>query len=253
MKKVALKIKNNYILFITLLCSLCLIFGLSIYIIISNTNNKYKVRLLKDKIEDQEKTKEKADNNIVDIRQELKKENIVFIGDSIIELYPIEDVFDNMPIINSGIPGYRTTNILDELENMLYKYNPTKVFLLVGINDYILDDKENYIDDISNNIIKILKEIKDNRPKAKIYLESIYPINKELREWKREVNNEDIKRINKITKKYAEKGNITYIDLYNELTDKDGSFDKRFTDDGLHPNLKGYVKITSVLMPYILQ
>ena len=38
-----------------------------------------------------------------------------------------------------------------------------------------------------------------------------------------------------------------------KLTDKDGKFNKDYTNDGLHPNALGYAKITRVLMPYIIE
>ena len=39
--------------------------------------------------------------------------------------------------------------------------------------------------------------------------------------------------------------------MYDELTDDDGNFDKKYTYDGLHPNTLGYAKITRILTPYI--
>ncbi len=253
MKETYKVIKNKHIVYIILTFLICILSGLLIYLVINNTNNKYQMQLLKDKIEEQKKEKGNKKSQEIDIRHLIKNENIVFLGDSITNIYPLEDVFENMPIINSGISGYKTHDILDRMDNMVYKYNPTKVFLLIGINDYILEDMNNPRQEISEKIIEILKKIKENRPKAKLYLESIYPIDKELGKWEKDVNNEDIIEINKIIKEYAIKNGIIYIDLYNELTNDKGDFDNRYTDDGLHPNLKGYVKITSILMPYILQ
>ena len=37
-----------------------------------------------------------------------QKENIVFLGDSITEIYPIQEIFGNLPIVRSGVSGYRT-------------------------------------------------------------------------------------------------------------------------------------------------
>ena len=57
----------------------------------------------------------------------------------------------------------------------------------------------------------------------------------------------------KAIERYCEENNITYIDMYNELTDDDGNFNKKYTYDGLHPNTLGYAKVTRVLMPYIFE
>ena len=67
--------------------------------------------------------------------QDLGKENIVIFGDSITELYPVQDIYGDMPVLNSGVSGYRTQDLLDRMDSMLYKYNPSKVILLIGIND----------------------------------------------------------------------------------------------------------------------
>ena len=64
-----------------------------------------------------------------------KYENIVFLGDSITEFYPIDEIYGDLPIIKSGIAGYKTDDLLPKLEEMVYRYNPTSVYLLIGTND----------------------------------------------------------------------------------------------------------------------
>ena len=60
--------------------------------------------------------------------EELKeKENIVFLGDSITEIYPINKIYGDLPIIKSGVSGYKTEDILKRMDSMVYRYNPTKV------------------------------------------------------------------------------------------------------------------------------
>ena len=62
-------------------------------------------------------------------------DNFVFLGDSITDYYPIDELYDGMPVVNSGIAGYTTEDILNNLDNMVTIYNPTKVFILIGTND----------------------------------------------------------------------------------------------------------------------
>ena len=65
-----------------------------------------------------------------------KSQNYLFLGDSITEFYHLEDYYDEkLYVVNSGISGNSTYNILDDMYNRVYKYNPTKVFLLIGTND----------------------------------------------------------------------------------------------------------------------
>ena len=68
-----------------------------------------------------------------------------------------------------------------------------------------------------------------------------------------ERNNEVIQKINSNIEEYCKKEKITYINMYDELTDADGNFAEKYTYDGLHPSTLGFAKITKVLMPYIYE
>ena len=126
---------------------------------------------------------------------------------------------------------------------------PAKIFLLIGTNDLIHNKS---VDEIVDNIKKIIDEINESRPQTKIYLESIYPVNKDIDEDMVNVrDNKDIKKINKELKKYCKDSNCTYLNIYDELINKDGNFDEKYTDDGLHPNDKGYEVVTKELKKYL--
>ncbi|MEG0025695.1 MAG: GDSL-type esterase/lipase family protein [Bacilli bacterium] len=177
-----------------------------------------------------------------------KQNSIVFLGDSITYLYPLEEFYKDKNIINSGISGYKTIDILKHLDNMVNKYNPTKVFLLIGTNDMGQG--------ISNDsILKNIKQIVANIDKknTKIYIESIYPINENKKNYFSYKNktNKNIQKLNIKLKKYCTLNNIVYIDVYNELLDKKGNMALKYTKDGLHLTNEGYKKVTEILLPYI--
>ncbi|MDO5003862.1 MAG: GDSL-type esterase/lipase family protein [bacterium] len=180
-------------------------------------------------------------------------ENILFLGDSITECYDLDKYYDGFNIVNSGISGNKTYDILNNMKERVYKYNPSKIFILIGTNDF-LENKTN--EEIINNIKKIINEISKNRPESKIYLESIYPVNNTDDE---KVNhsvvknrkNEDIKKINKQLKKFSEKKKIVYIDMYSLLEDKDGNLKINYTKEGLHMSDEGYDVITKKIKEYL--
>lgn len=179
-----------------------------------------------------------------------KKDNIVFLGDSIMDWYPIEEIFGDLPIVKSGIAGYETDDILSRMDEMVYRYNPTKVFLLIGTNDLKRD--EDKTKETANKIIEILNNIKTKRPMTKLYYQSIYPVNRNLSAAEERFNDE-IQEVNKILKEYCSKNNVTYIDMYDELADNKGNFKDTLTKDGLHPNDLGYARISQVLLRYIYE
>lgn len=180
-------------------------------------------------------------------------ENIVFLGDSITDYYDLNKFYSGYNVVNSGISGNKTYDILENMKERVYRYNPSKIFILIGTND-IPENKTN--EEIVNNIKKMVNEIKKNRPESKIYLESIYPVNNTLDE---KVNhsvvknrkNEDIKKINEQLKKFSEKKKITYIDMYSLLEDSDGNLNLDYTKEGLHMSEKGYEVITKKIKQYL--
>ncbi len=176
-------------------------------------------------------------------------DNYLFLGDSITDFYDLDKYYKDLPVVNSGISGNTTDDILNNMKKRAYQYNPSKVFLLIGTND-LTRDKSN--EEIVEGVEKIIEEIKENRPKAEIYLESIYPVNYSLSPKMVSVRkNDDIKEINKELKKYCKKNRITYIDMYDLLKDDDDNFDSIYTNDGLHPNDEGYEVITKEIKKYL--
>ena len=194
------------------------------------------------------------------IQKEIIKEvpvvddNYVFLGDSITDWYDLDKYFEGLPVVNSGVSGYSTNNILNNMNKMVYQYNPSKVFILIGINDLELKVDD---DVVVNNIRKIVQGIKKNRRYAKIYVESIYPINNsdddkiEGSIINGNRKNSDIIDINNKLIKLAEEEGVTYIDLYKELVDDNGLLKIEYTVDGLHLSSEGYEKVTEVLRKYI--
>lgn len=179
--------------------------------------------------------------------------NYVFLGDSITDFYDLDKYYDDLPVVNSGINGNSTTDILDNMNDRVYRYNPTKIFILIGTNDITKDRSTNQI---VNNISKIVKRIKKNRPSAKIYIESIYPISKDddskiKKDMVKNRTNKQIKEINKKLKEKTKELDVNYINMYDKLVDKNDNLKLEYTTDGLHMSDKGYDIITEEIMKYI--
>lgn len=181
-------------------------------------------------------------------------ENILFLGDEITKDFDIDAYFKDYFVVNSGEDDNTTKDILDNLAQRVYQYNPSKVFIMIGTNDLVDEDISN--DDIVNNIRDIIKEIQGNRPYAKIYVESVYPINesdddKIDEDVLSDRRNKEIKQINEMLEELAEELEVTYIDVYSELLNEDSELDLDFTTDGFHISDEGYEKISDVLQKYI--
>lgn len=179
-------------------------------------------------------------------------ENIVFFGDSITSGYKIEEFYPKNNVINSGTGGDTTENLLERM-NDVYKYNPSKVFILIGINDL---NRGKSIDEILDNIQRIVNNIKTNRKYTNIYIESVYPINRNVFEDKdysfnNDISNDTIKELNDRLSNLCKENSIQYVDVYNNLIDSEGNLKEDYTKEGLHLTDLGYFKVTSSLVKYI--
>lgn len=182
-------------------------------------------------------------------RYTYNKESIVFLGDSITSRCDLDKYFPNYNVYNSGIAGNMTKDILDNMENRVFVCNPTKVFILIGTNDLVYSGLDN--DGIKNNIEEIINKIYEKNSNTKIYLESIYPVNNSLnKEIVETRTNDNIKDLNNKIEKICN-NKCTYINMYDNLTDKNGNMKRIYTVDGLHLNKIGYKVVASKLTKYL--
>lgn len=174
--------------------------------------------------------------------------NCLFVGDSITKRYDLKRYFPDQFMVNSGIDGNKTVDILENMDGRVYEYNPSKVFLLIGTNQ--LDDEDEK--QIFEDIIRIVEEIKKNRSLASIYIESIYPVNHDFKNSPaKKKDNQKIQRINQQLEEYALHHNVIFIDVYTSLVDESGNLKKEYTEDGLHLTDEGYNQVTNVLRNYV--
>lgn len=190
------------------------------------------------------------------VKQEILNPNIVMLGDSITDFYDLDKYYGTeVLMVNSGINGNKTSDIINNIRNRVYNYNPSKIFLLIGVNDIIYDDASP--EDVVGKIDEIVSEIREKLPNTKVYIESIYPINNTWRDEhdyrvkdENEVNN-TISTTNSLIKDYCKENELKYINVNDSLLNDNGVLDSNYTDDGLHPNDNGYEVITKILKKYM--
>ena len=173
--------------------------------------------------------------------------NYVFLGDSITKAYDLKKHYKGYPVVNSGVNGNKTKCILEDLENRVFVYNPSKVILLVGIND--LNTYET-VDETFDGITKISKEIKKRIPNVQLYIQSIYPVNKKYVD---PVTEEKLNEINGKIKKLCDEELCEYIDVYSQLLDENNKLNLDYSNDGLHLNEEGYKIVTKKIKESILE
>ena len=171
--------------------------------------------------------------------------NYVFIGDYHTEGMDFDDFYK--PYVKVSNEEYTTSDILDDLNENIYIYNPTDVFIELGSNE--LND-ETSISEVVNNLKKIVRGIQNNRSLANIYVESIYPINDKIDGFDSDLSIEYIKKANKEIEDVCKELKVDYIDMYKELSEDD-LLKEDYTDDGIKLNSDGYKKVFKVINRYI--
>lgn len=189
-------------------------------------------------------------NNVTNLYEQITLEEIaphyVFLGDSITNQFELSKYFNGYSVVNSGRDGNQTQHILDDMEERVYQYNPSTVFLMIGTNDV---NSNQSVEHIFKNIKKIVEEIQINLPNTKIVVQSIYPSQEK---WCEFDDNEKRKKVNQLLYEEYDDSDVIYLDIYSMLEDKNtGKLKDEYTEDGLHMNDKSYKIIAKELKKYM--
>lgn len=179
--------------------------------------------------------------------------DILFIGDSIVEYYPLQELFGtSKTIVNRGIRGYQTGLLLENLDAHLYGGVVDKIVLLIGTNDI---GKDVPVNEALNNLEAIIQTIARDYPLTEMKLLSILPVN-EGEEYKQTVyirTNEKIQKWNQAYKELASAYiQVEFAPVFDSLIDQEGQLKKDYTTDGLHLSVTGYQVLTKALKDYLL-
>lgn len=162
---------------------------------------------------------------------------IVFLGNSITEMGDWKKLTGDTSVINRGIGGDITFGILKRLDEVLNR-KPSKIFLLIGINDIGKDIPPTVIAD---NIKKIIGRIQTESPATKIILQNLLPVNPTINRFPQHYDKQSkIVETNKLLNQVAKETNIPLVDLNKLFKDNNGRLQPKYTNDGLHINTAGY-------------
>lgn len=174
-----------------------------------------------------------------------KEPDIIFIGDSIVEYYPLHELLrTDKTVVNRGIRGYKTDLLLENLDAHLFGHAVDKIFLLIGTNDI---GKEMEQAETLGNMEEIIQFISRNYPLAQIQLLSVLPVNEDPI-YKGTVyvrTNAKIQELNQAYQKLAQAYvNVQFVDIYRHFLDASGQLKSDYTTDGLHLSIEGYVVLS---------
>lgn len=175
--------------------------------------------------------------------------DIIFLGNSITNGCEWSELFQTPHVKNRGISGDICMGVYDRLDPIV-KGKPAKIFLLIGINNV---SRGASADTIVSEIGMIIRKIKRESPKTKLYLQSILPVNDCYGMFEGHTSRwQVVKQINDLLQPLAQKEGATYIDLYTHFVDGDtGKMNPQYTNDGVHLLGRGYLLWRDIVKPYV--
>jgi lysophospholipase L1-like esterase len=170
---------------------------------------------------------------------------IVMLGDSLTEGGPWRELTGCPSIVNRGIGGDTTKDVLGRLDGV-FKLQPRAVFVMIGVNDISLGVRKEVT---TQNFQALLDTFESNGTRT--FLSYVLPVTGTYR--KRRMN-EEISALNVvISGLLAGRSNVTPIDLRPLVRDAGGYLGKEFSYDGLHLSPKGYEVWRDAIAPGIAE
>jgi lysophospholipase L1-like esterase len=183
------------------------------------------------------------------IRSEGTPVDIVFIGDSITELWKHKRPdFFSQKRINRGIGGQTSPQILLRMMADVVAHRPKFVHILAGTNDVAGNTGPIAVDATFHNLLAMVQLAKANRIQPVVG--TIPPAAQFF--WRPEIEPVGpIQTINRMLQKASKPFRFALVDYYSALADADGALPPDLGADGVHPDAAGYERMERVLVDKI--
>ena len=173
---------------------------------------------------------------------------VVFMGDSITDNWDNEGYggfFPGRPYVNRGIGGQTTPQMLVRFRPDVIALRPKAVVILAGTNDIAGNTGLMPLSAVEDNLASMAELAKAHG--IRVVLASVLPVDDGDRDMQglpltrtRCRPPGQIAELNQWLRQYAFASGHVYLDYWAALADENGMLKAELSDDGLHPNAKGY-------------
>lgn len=175
-----------------------------------------------------------------------KRENVIlFTGSSSVRMWnSIKKDLGDSNILNRGFGGSTYADLDRDIERIVFRYNPSKVFIYSGDNDL---NGNKSPEEVFTEFRGVYGKIKRRLPNTAIFIISAKP------SISREHLIPKYQKFNQYVEGFLEhEKNAAFIDVFTPMMDKDGKPKKElFLKDNLHLNKAGYALWTKIIKPYL--
>ena len=171
----------------------------------------------------------------------LGEDRVVFLGDSITDIWNLAKSFPGKPYINRGIGGQTTPQMLIRYRPDVIALQPKVVVIVAGTNDIAGNTGPMSLAEIEANYANMAELARIHG--VRVVLSSVTPVNDYTERSKLFFplrSPEQILELNRWMKNYCVQNGCVYLDYFSAMVDEKGLLRSDLAEDGLHPNEKGY-------------
>lgn len=168
-------------------------------------------------------------------------------------------------VINAGVGGNSTVNLLERLNHDVLEKRPDLVILMVGTNDMLNTKKMISYSSYQNNLDSIVKKIKENSINLLLMspppVDSVYLFDRHDKNLFKEFPNLKLDNARQIIAGLAKNESLSYLDLFQVFSEmnlpkhNEDLFFKNVKNcgkrDGVHPTALGYRFIGELIFRYL--
>jgi lysophospholipase L1-like esterase len=166
---------------------------------------------------------------------------VVFFGDSITDIWKLEEYFPDKPYVNRGIGGQTTPQMLVRFRQDAIDLQPKVIVILAGTNDIAGNTGPMRLEDIEANYASMAELVR--APHNYHVFSSVLPVHNYTpgsQDLFAQRSPEKILELNRWLKAYCAANGHVYLDYFTAMVDDKGLLKRDLADDGLHPNAAGY-------------
>ena len=170
-------------------------------------------------------------------------------------------------VSNAGISGNTTGDLLHRLDHDVLDKNPDLVILMAGTNDMVNSNKMVSYQDCTENLEKIVHEIKETGSEVLLLspppVDTVYLLERHDRKAYDQPPNTKLDSVSQIMRLISSENNILFLDLGNKFRAK--NLPQHNQDlyirnpknsgvrDGVHPTVLGYLFIAETIFKFLIE